>query len=53
MVGLIKMRADDEVFHELSEENGFNVHLQNGFSHCCDMFVKYRVFTNEWCSFKS
>jgi len=35
------MRIDDAIFHKLSEENEYNVHSQSGFSHYCDMFVKY------------
>ena len=35
------MRIDDEIFRKLLEENEYNVHSQNGFSHYCDMFVKY------------
>ena len=35
------MRIDYKIFHELSEENEYNVHLESEFSHYYDMFVKY------------
>jgi hypothetical protein len=33
--------SDNDIFLKLSEGNEYNVHSQSGFSHYCDMFVKY------------